>query len=199
MMRTLYSLTLLAALATGCTSQESASTTAAGEPATAAPSTAVRTPGTRADSLGGIPGHKFGEPLSAFPGLVLHPGQQQPGSKFYYYPNGKGEAGWWGKRTREWRGEFNSFYTFKDGRFVAFSAMAYGDARKLLREQAVYLFGQGKQWPLGGTTWDGAQVQAYYTQQIAAKSYEQLTVQTQEFVKSQATAKADQLKKDNAM
>lgn len=186
------------ALATGCTSQEKASTVAAG-PSAAAPVTAVRTPGTRADSLGGIPGHKFNEPLSAFLGLKVYP-SQLPGSRTYYYPGGKGEPGWFGKRKKESPDEFYTYYLFKDGRSVAFKAMALGTGRKALQEQTRYLLGTGTQTTTT-MNWEGKQVLAYYA--LINQPYrglaEVLDVQSQEFVKKQATAKNDQLKKDNAL
>ena len=98
-----------AAFATGCSSPQGSSAPAAGTES-AAPTAAVqRGPGTRADSLGGIPGHQFGEPLSAFPGLKLN-SVQTPGSKTYIYPEGKGEPGWFGKRKKEAPGDYFSFY-----------------------------------------------------------------------------------------
>ena len=149
-----------AAFATGCSSPQGSSAPAAGTES-AAPTAAVqRGPGTRAYSLGGIPGHQFGEPLSAFPGLKLN-SVQTPGSKTYIYPEGKGEPGWFGKRKKEAPGDYFSFYYFKDGRFAGFQAITFREARTALRAQAVFLFGQGKLWPNGnGTSWDGQQVQA---------------------------------------
>ena len=135
-------LSLLAAgsatFATGCSSPQGSSVAAAPESA-AKPVVAERGPGTRADSLGGIPGHKFGGPLSAFPGLKLLPAaQQQPGYKTYAYPEGKGEPGWFGKRIRETPGSYLSLYRFRDGRFVSFAAKAFGLARPPPDEQASY-------------------------------------------------------------
>lgn len=189
---------LCGALATGCTSKETASTVSTGPSATA-PVTTVRTAGTRADSLGGIPGHAFGQPLSAFPGLVLYP-TQMPGSQTYHYPNGKGEPGWFGKRKKESPTEFYTYYVFQDGRFVAFQAMALGAGRKALQEQTHYLLGTGRVTTTT-TNWEGKKVLAYSSlvNQPGSGLAEVLDVQSQDFVKKHATAKADQLKKDNAL
>ncbi len=189
---------ILAGLLLGGCTDSGSSTEKESENEIASTATAVRTSGTQADSLGGIPGHKFGEPLSAFPGLELNPAQPTPGVQAYYYPDGKGEPGWFGKRKKEWGGEFYTLYKFKDGKFVAFTAIAYGDARKVLREQATYLFGPGKQYPTG-TNWEGEQVLAYIAPQQGMKPAEVLEVQSQDFVKAQATAQADRLKKENAL
>lgn len=195
-----HTLSLLAvlcgALATGCTSQETAPTAGS---AAASPAAAVRTPGSRADSLAGIPGHAFGQPLSAFPGLALYP-TQKPGTQTYHYPQGKGEPGWFGKRKKELPEELYTYYVFQDGRFVAFQAMALGRGRKLLQEQTAYLLGTGRVTTTT-TNWEGEQVLAYYSlvNQPGLGGAEVLDVQSQAFVKGQATAKADQLKKDNAL
>ncbi len=193
----LCSFSLLAALGgaltTGCSSpQESAPPGVAD-----APVATGRDPGARADSLGGIPDHKFGQPISAFPGLVLA-ANQTPGTRTYHYPDGKGEPGWFGKRKQEMPNEFYSFYTFSGGQFVAFQALAYGDGRRALREQALYLFGPGKQWPTG-VNWEGKQVLAYYTTpQLPSGPGAELDVQSQEFVRARDKAQQDKLMQENA-
>ena len=186
-------------LLSGCTDSESPTDKAGGGNVTASSEAVPHTPGTRADSLGGIPGHKFGEPLSAFPGLELT-STQQPGSQSYHYPAGQGEAGWFGRRKQESPNEFYSYYLFKDGKFVAFQAMALGAGRKALREQAAYLFGTGTQTSTT-TNWEGERVLAYYSQamQPGAGPSETLDVQSQDFVKGRATAQADKLKQENAL
>lgn len=199
MLRT-YTLPLLAALcgtlAVGCTSQDTASSAGT---ATTAPQTAVRTPGTRADSLGGIPGHRFGQPLSDFPGLELLP-DQKPGVQMYYYPNGTGEPGWFGKRKRESPNDFYTYYTFKDGKFVAFQVMALGEGRKALQAQTRYLLGTGT-LTTTTTNWEGEKVLAFYSliNQPGRGLAELLDVQSQDYAKALATAQAKQLKEENAM
>ena len=190
-------LLLAGVLLSGCTDSGSPTEKGNGNESTSI-ATVVRTPGIRADSLGGIPGHKFGNPLSAFPGLELT-ANQKPGTQTYYYPGGKGEPGWFGKRKKESPNEFYSFYTFKDGRFVAFQAMALGTGRKALQEQTRYLLGAGT--PTTTTTnWEGKQVLAYYsvTNQPGSGLAEVLDVQSQDFVRGQASTQADRLKAENA-
>lgn len=189
----------LFALATGCSSpQDSSAPAAAAE--TAAPTVAaVRGPGERADSLNGIPGHQLGEPLSAFPGLKLST-DQTPGCKTYVYPGGKGEPGWFGKRAKASPGMYYSFYKFRDGRFVAFSAAAYREGRTALLEQAAYLFGPGVP-RIGGINWEGKRVFASTSDETnpVGGPYTILEVQSMDFVRALAKDKADQLKAENAL
>lgn len=186
-------------LLSGCTDSGSPTDKGGGSNATASSKVVSRTGGTRADSLSGIPGHKFGEPLSAFPGLELT-ANQNPGTRTYQYPGGKGESGWFGKRKRESPNEFYSFYVFKDARFVAFQAMALGAGRQALQEQTRYLLGTGTVTPTT-TNWEGERVLAYYSlvAQPGRGLSEVLDVQSQDFVRSQASAKADKLKQENAL
>lgn len=186
-------------LLSGCTDSGSPTDKAGGGNVTASSEAVPHTPGTRADSLGGIPGHAFGQPLSAFPGLELLP-DQKPSVQTYYYPNGKGEPGWFGKRKKESPDDFYTYYTFKDGKFVAFQAMALGAGRKALQEQTRYLLGTGT--PTTTTTnWEGEQVLAFYSliNQPGRGLAELLDVQSQDYAKAQATAKANQLKQENAL
>lgn len=127
-----------------------------------APSMGVeRTINTKVDSLNGIPGHHFGEPLSAFPGLVLTQGQQ-PGTQTYNYPEGKPEAGWFGKHKKDVP---SVYYMFKDGKFVAFQAIAYGAGRAALQEETMFLLGPGSKG-ITNTSWVGKKNQAYYTPKV---------------------------------
>jgi hypothetical protein len=134
----------------------SSPTTEAGSTPTVA---AEQTISTKVDSLNGIPGHQFGEPLSAFPGLVLTPGQGTPGTRRYAYPEGKPEAGWFGKHKKE--AEY-IFYTFRNNKFIAFQAVAFGPGRQALQQEAAFLFGQGERRGLG-THWAGNKAQAFYS------------------------------------
>ena len=52
-----------------------------------------RTTGTAADSLNGIQGHTFGEPLRNFPGLILLEKHDEEGVRWYRMPAGR-EHGW---------------------------------------------------------------------------------------------------------
>jgi hypothetical protein len=184
-------------LLNACTGSDSPAEKA-GSNETAPSEVTVRTKGTRVDSLNGIPGHRFGEPLSAFPGIVLAEGVQKPGTQTYTYPDGKPAAGWFGKHKAKSPDQFFVYYVFQDGKFVAFQALAFGEGRQALQEQALYLFGPGKQFP-DGTTWAGEKALAYYTLPTLAKGpANALDVKSQEFVRSQATATAARLKQENA-
>ncbi len=184
-------LVLTNGLLASCSSPSSTTTDPPTPPAAAAAVT------VKVDSLNGIPGHQFGEPLSAFPGLVLD-NNQGPGPRTYTYPSGKPEAGWFGKRRKEAPNEFYTSYLFAEGKFVGFSAVAYGDLRKALKEEAAYLYGPGSA-RTKGRLWEGSQAVAWYTYppQLLGPT-DRLDVQSQAFVRAQATAAADRLKAENA-
>jgi hypothetical protein len=80
---------LVGALFSSCS--HPAATTDAAETSQMEVPAAIGTRLSRPDSLNGIPGHQFGEPLSAFPGLVLAK-SQKPGTQTYYY-RGEGRGG----------------------------------------------------------------------------------------------------------
>ena len=182
---------LAGALLSSC-SHPSATTDSAGTSKPEAP-VATNTKISRTDSLNGIPGHQFGEPLNAFPGLVLTKGQH-PGTQTYSYPDEKPEAGWFGKHKKD----VFSFYTFKNGKFLAFEAISFGPGRAALQEEAAFLFGRGKQ-NVGGTSWKGEKTQAYYTQQVMPKGpAEILDVQSLSLVEALARESTDRLKRENA-
>lgn len=150
---------------------------------------------TKVDSLNGIPGHQFGEPLSAFPGLVLTPGQGTPGTKRYAYPADKPEAGWFGKHKKEV--EF-VFYTFRDDKFISFQAVAFGNGRQALQKEAQYLFGKGQPHGLG-MHWPGEKAQAFYTpRNLPTGPAELLDVVSVQDADAQAARDAAQLKQENA-
>lgn len=130
---------------------QSSPTTESGAGSSAPTVAAERTTGTKVDSLNGVPGHQFGESLSAFPGLELTPGQGEPGTRRYAYPDNKPEAGWFGKHKKQFG---YVFYTFKDDKFMSFQAIAFGTGRPLLQQEAQFLFGQGKRNGIG-TRWGG--------------------------------------------
>lgn len=147
---TLFAGTLLSS----CSPSSSKPESVAG--ASVPPIVAERTKGTKADSLDGIPGHRFGEPLSAFPGVELAK-TQHPGTQTYVYSKGKREAGWFGKHRQE---VGFTFYDFRDGRFVSFQAIAFGTGRAALQQEAEYLFGPGRPGGLD-STWEGRKATAY--------------------------------------
>ena len=139
------------------------SDTAAGPTRATTAAPAKRPTATRADSLNGMPGHRFGEPLSAFAGLQPL-SNQEPGYEWYHYPDGKGDKSWFGKHLKEVP---SVKYLFYGGKFAAFQAIAYGPHRNELHAEATYLFGPGV--PFGEEVrWQGQQVSVISSQSIVA-------------------------------
>ncbi|MGI4971775.1 MAG: hypothetical protein ACRYGH_22760 [Janthinobacterium lividum] len=150
---------------------------------------------SRTDSLNGIPGHQFGEPLSAFPGLVLAK-SQQPGSQTYRYPDEKPEAGWFGKHKKDVP---SVFYVFRNGKFSMFQAVGYGTGRQALEQEAQYLLGPGQQHT-EHTSWSGKKAQAFYSPQTLTRGPAAvLTIESLEGAAAQAAAEANRLKQENAV
>jgi hypothetical protein len=164
---------------------------------TSEPELPMATSGTgmsRVDSLNGIPGHHFGEPLSAFPRLVLTK-TQNPGTQTYSYPDDKPEAGWFGKHKKEVP---SVFYVFRDGKFAAFQAIAFGMGRRALQQETVYLFGRGKTH-VENTTWAGKKAQVIYTSTTLTRGpAEVLDVESIDLVNAQVAEEAARLKRENA-
>ena len=184
---------LLAGVLLSNCSQPAATTEAAGASASEAPA-AIRGRPSRADSLNGIPGHQFGDPLSSFPGLQLA-GPQQPGMQSYAFPPSKTANGWFGKHKAEVP---YVLYTFKDGKFAAFEAIAYAEGSRALREETMFLLGPGIQ-NTGSTTWLGEKVQASFTSRtLPAGPADILRITSQTLLRDQASARADRLKRENA-
>lgn len=178
-------------LLSGCT--DSGSPTESGSNRTTLTHAAVRIECTQVDSLNGIPGHHFGEPVSVFPGLILTK-TQQLGTQTYSYPDDKPEAGWFGKHKKD----VFSFYIFKDGKFQAFQAVAFGPARAALQEETIFLLGRGKQ-NVTNTSWVGEKARAFYTPMVLAKGpAEILEIQSLSLVQAQASEASDRLKRENA-
>ncbi|MGI4736840.1 MAG: hypothetical protein ACRYG7_16850 [Janthinobacterium lividum] len=172
---------LLAEAMLGSCSQSAATADPA---ATSSPEATVTTRRreSRADSLNGIPGHRFGEPLSAFPGIQLARGRR-PGVQCYSYPAGTPGPGWFGKHQQAIP---IVYYVFKDGKFASFQAYALGPNRALLREEAAFLFGPGTVG-MKSTTWAGEQVRATYAQQFTpAGLAEVLTVDSRALLATEA-------------
>jgi hypothetical protein len=157
-------------------------------------SVTTRTQISRVDSLNGIPGHRFGEPLSAFPGIVLAK-SQQPGTQTYTYPEGKPEGGWFGKHKK---GDLFVFYVFKDNKFLGFQALAFGNTRAALQEETLFLLGPGQKGAFN-TSWVGEKTQAFYTPKLLPKgAAEILDIQSLSLVQAQANESNDRLKRENA-
>ena len=179
----------------GCTDSSSQIQKAGGNQPAPVEATAT-TRATRVDSLNGIPGHQFGEPLGSFPGLVPI-GAKELGAQSYYYAKG-GEPGWFGKRTKEYSNEFYTRYTFAEGKFVSFFASGRGDMRQALQRQAEYLHGPGV--PTNNDSlWEGRQAEAWTAPDNRGFGpANTLLVRSKAFAGLQAQAQADQLKKENA-
>ena len=123
----------------------------------ATPVPTKRTIGTAADSLNGIPGHPFGEPLRNFPGLVLLDKDDETGVRGYLMPVGQQRV-WFGKQAEP----FTTYYQFQDGHFSMFCVLATGleGSPTAIREELFSLFGPGKD-PLdlmGRVDWEGERV-----------------------------------------
>ena len=198
-MPTLSSNALVLSLATvmlsGCTDSGSQTQKAGGnQPAPVEATATTRT--TRVDSINGIPGHHFGEPLGSFPGLVPI-GPKELGAQSYYYAKA-GEPGWFGKRTKEYSNEFYTRYTFVGGKFVSFFASGKGDMRQALQKEAEFLYGPGVPTN-NGSLWAGSQAEAWTAPDNRGFGpATTLLVRSKAFASQQAKAQADQLKRENA-
>lgn len=158
---------------------------------------AKRTSGTQADSLNGIPGHHFGEPLSAFPGL--REGETNiKGMRRYYYPSGGTVhgTGWFSKHAQQ----LQTSYYFLDNKFAYFMATAYGDNRQLLSEETTYLFGKsGDRFQLSDVIWRGKLARAIYTQPFSVNGpTAQLEVASEPLETQLKQQEATRLKAENA-
>ena len=186
----LTALALASTLLSSC-SQASPDATTSPTLAAAAPAAdaAPRSYGTRADSLDGMQGHHFSEPLSNFPGLVLVTKEDAKGVRVYQMPASQ-ERGWFGKRAKD----FTTYYQFQDGKFSMFRAVTTGIGanRTAMREEARFLFGPGKDRndQLSGLDWEGERVRVQYSEKLTlpVQCWLELAVQQ---VKQQAQLRAE--------
>lgn len=165
--------------------------------------------GARADSLNGISGHHFGDPLSSFPELMAKGYRDLEGYTYYQVRPGQ-ERGWFGKNAEH----VQTVYRFYQDKFASFDASAYGDDRLLLTEQAHYLFGTGQPqspkdlaYGQAAMRWEGKQVRVRLVNDgqnsttlvvlskvaAAQKAADALAQQKQE-----AAARAAKMRADNA-
>ena len=188
---------LAGALLSSCSHSAS---TAPPDPAAGPAAVAAAEPsGTKADSLNGIPGHRFGEPLSAFPGLENLP-DEASGYQRYVYPRTlKGDnkhAGWFGQHPEVVN---DALYYFRGGKFAAFQGFARGIHRPELRAEAAVLFGPRPADSDGTVRWVGQRVLVNLAETPgnggAATTLNVLDRAVQAAVEK---AKAAQLKADNA-
>lgn len=182
---------VLAGTLLGCSHATPDTSTAAEVTATTKP----RTFGTQVDSLNGVPGHHFGEPLSAFVGLVPAQGAPTAGLAGYHLPAGSPQqVPWFARHQAEVPGVF---YSFRDGKFANFQAIAYSPAgQAALTQEASFLFGPGRQlgdrtewvgeraWAVLSTTYLNAQV-------VKALEVTSLTLKAEQERRQQARLKAE--------
>ena len=144
-------------LLSGCSSPASTSETQAASPK---PAATVQFPfGAKVDSLNGIAGHTFGQPVSAF--APMRPLQVSPGELTRTYADG-GSAkatGWFGKHRPQVP---TQLYWFLDNKFSQFRAV--GDAATL-RAEAIYLLGPGQAQGQHQLFWEGSRARAVFSEQ----------------------------------
>lgn len=149
---------LAGSLLSSCSSADSTPETQAEMPKTAA----VQFPfGTKVDSLNGIAGHTFGQPVSAFPKMRLM--QTSPGELTRTYDDegvaGAKATGWFGKHRPQVP---TQLYWFLDNKFSQFRAV--GDAATL-RAEAIYLLGPGQAQGQYQLFWEGSRARAVFSEQ----------------------------------
>jgi hypothetical protein len=194
---TLTVLALAGPLLSSC-SHATPETTTAPVVATTAPTAdaAPRSYGTRADSLDGMQGHHFGEPLSNFPKLVLVTKEDAKGVRVYQMPAGQ-ERGWFGKHAKD----FATYYQFQDGKFSMFRAVTTGIGanRTAMREEARFLFGPGKDRndQLSGLDWEGERVLVQYSEKLTYPVQCWLEVYSKPLLAVQRAKQQAQLQADN--
>lgn len=192
----LTALVLVGTLLPGC-SPAAPETTSAPAGAPAAP-VAPRSYGARADSLDGMPGHHFGEPLSNFPPLVLVSKEDAEGVRIYRMP-GSQERGWFGKHAKD----FTTYYQFQDGKFAAFQAVTTGIGanRTAMRQEARFLFGPGKDRndQMSGLDWEGERVMVRYSEKMTLPVECWLEVYSKPLVAVQQAKQQARLRAENTL
>jgi hypothetical protein len=187
-------LLLTGALLVGCSSPSPTTASDAAVPADApAPPPPAFPFGGKIDSLDGIAGHKFGEPLSAFPKLKLLPaipGVPVGPTRTY---TSAATTGWFGKHQKQVP---TQLYSFLDGKFCAF--VAIGDPA-VLRPETGYLFGPGMAQDQYQSFWEGSQARAMYTEKAVGFGREgRLDVLSKTYEAELAARASAKLKAENA-
>ncbi|AMR25504.1 hypothetical protein A0257_22710 (plasmid) [Hymenobacter psoromatis] len=185
-------------LVAGCSAppadQPAATTSAAGTPLPAAAK--PRTTGTAVDSLNGVPGHRFGEPLSAFPGLVKNEGGSS-GVDIYRFPAGSPhQIPWFAKHAQQVPGVF---YLFRDGKFVTLRTVAYSPAgQAALEQEARFLFGPGRDYG-DRTEWVGDKAWAVVRNSfLNGQPIKEFNIDSRTAAADQARSEQQRLKAENA-
>ena len=185
-------------LLASCSSPSSTTPPAAAAAHAATPASAAFSYGARADSLDGMQGHTFGEPLRNFPGLVLITKEDERGVRVYQMPPAK-ERGWFGKHAKD----FATYYQFQDGRFAMFRAVTtgLGANRTAMREEARFLFGPGKDRndQMSGLDWEGERVRVMYSEKLTTPIQCWLEVYSKPLLLVQQARQRAQLQADNAV
>jgi hypothetical protein len=183
-------LALLGGILIGCSSPSPATSESPAATGTAAAPTPQFPFGSQVDSLNGIAGHTFGEPLSAFP--QLRPLPPTPGelTRAYSY---EGREGWFGKHQAQ---VSTQLYYFLNGKFCRF--LAIGNPT-VLRPEANYLFGPGQAEGKYRLFWEGSQARAAYVEQPRGMGMEgKLDVLSKAFEAEQAAQAQARLRAENA-
>jgi hypothetical protein len=168
---------------------------------------AASTYGAKADSLDGIPAHRFGEPRSNFPELEAR-GYPDPltGLVSYSLREGSPAPGWFAKNADQ----VSSTYWFYHDQFAALTAHARNQGRQLLADEVTYLFGPGQLQgtAFGQTThrWRGQRVlvEVANTLNETTLSISSLPSQAQQMAdqrakqQAEAATRAAKFKADNA-
>lgn len=159
----LSAVTLTGVMLSSCSSGTSDTPSDAFPARVPSPTPAIRTAGTAVDSINGMQGHSFGEPLRNFPGLLLMEQNDELGVRWYKLPAGQ-EWGCFGKYAKE----YNTYYPFQGGQFAMFRAIStdLGANPAVLREEICSFFGPGKRRKdlKGILEWDGERVRAIYSE-----------------------------------
>ena len=185
-------------LLASCSSPSSTTPPAAAAADTTTPASPALSYGTPADSLNGMQGHTFGEPLRNFPGLVLITKEDERGVRVYQMPPAK-ERGWFGKHAKD----FATYYQFQDGQFAMFRAVTtgLGANRTAMREEARFLFGPGKDRndQMSGLDWEGERVRVMYSEKLTTPIQCWLEVYSKPLLLVQQARQRAQLQADNAV
>lgn len=182
---------LIGALLIGCSHPNPATTTAAPKEETDI-STTKFPYGSKVDSLNGIAGYTFGQPLSAFPNMELVPTDAGVLTKTYSQKGSK-QSSWFGKHRPQVPIQL---YWFLDGKFCHFRAV--GDPGTL-RAEAIYLLGPGQAEGQYQLFWEGSQARAVYREQARGLGMEgTLDVLSKPLEAEQAAQQRALLKAENA-